>query len=67
MWDSSLKATPIESGLELETVGQEKAVRQEDFKKLVGKMQWLAVVTRLDITYAVSRLASVANGPSAEV
>ena len=66
MWDIKTKATPIEPGLELEPVEATATVRQEDFRKLVGKIQWLAVVTRPDICYAVSRLASVANGPSEE-
>jgi Reverse transcriptase (RNA-dependent DNA polymerase) len=64
MWDVKTKATPMESGEELQPVEIEKAVRQEDFRRLVGKIQWLAVMTRPDITYAVSRLASVANRPS---
>jgi hypothetical protein len=41
----------IEPGQELEPVEATAAVRQEDFRKLVGKIQWLAVVTRPDITY----------------
>ena len=64
IWDVKTKATLIESGEELQPVETEKAIRQEDFKRLVGKIQWLAIVTRPDITYAVSRLTSVANGPS---
>jgi hypothetical protein len=37
-------------------------VRQEDFRKLIEKIQWLAVITKPDITYAISRLVSVING-----
>jgi Reverse transcriptase (RNA-dependent DNA polymerase) len=64
IWDVKTKATSIKSGEELQPVATEKVVRQEDFRRLVGKIQWLAVMTRPDITYAVSRLVSVANGPS---
>jgi hypothetical protein len=66
MWDVKAKTTPMESGLKLTMTTAEKAVRQEDYRRLVGKIQWLAVVTRPDISWAVSRLASVANGPSEE-
>jgi Reverse transcriptase (RNA-dependent DNA polymerase) len=66
LWESKRVLTPMEPGLELKTVEAKEAVRQEDFRKLVGKIQWLAVVTRPDITFAVSRLASVANGPTEE-
>jgi hypothetical protein len=60
------KPTPMKPGQKLEPVKTTAAVRQEDFRKLVEKIQWLAVVTRPDITYAVSRLASVTNRPSEE-
>ena len=38
MWDIKIKATPIEPGLELEPVKATATVRQEDFRKLVGKI-----------------------------
>ena len=66
MWEVKQKSTPMEAGLELQAVAENKAVRQGDYRKLVGKIQWLAVVTRPDISYAVSRLASVAQGPTEE-
>jgi Reverse transcriptase (RNA-dependent DNA polymerase) len=39
MWDVKTKATPIESGEELQPVETEKTVRQEDFRRLIRKIQ----------------------------
>lgn len=62
MWDVKAKTTPMEVGVELAPAVDEKGiVRQEAYRKIVGKVQWLAVVTRPDITHTVSKLASVAN------
>ncbi|ERF75333.1 hypothetical protein EPUS_00125 [Endocarpon pusillum Z07020] len=66
MWNVKSKPTPIEAGLELKPAEAGKAVRQEDYRRLVGKVQWPAVVTRPDISHTVSRLASVSNTPTKE-
>jgi Reverse transcriptase (RNA-dependent DNA polymerase) len=39
MWDIKTEPTPIEPGQELEPVKTTALVRQEDFRKLVGKIQ----------------------------
>ncbi len=36
----------------------------ENFRRLVSKIQWLAVISRPDIAHATSRLASVITKPS---
>ncbi|KAF7507375.1 hypothetical protein GJ744_010692 [Endocarpon pusillum] len=66
MWNVKSKPTPMEAGLELKPAEAGKAVRQEDYRRLVGKVQWPAMVTRPDISYTVSRLTSVSNAPTKE-
>ena len=65
MWDVKPRPTPMEPGLELTIEkDKEKIVRQKDYSRLIGKVQWPAVVSRPDISWTVSRLASVVNRPS---
>ena len=62
LWDAKSKPTLMEAGLEIEPA--DVPIRMEDFRRLVGKIQWLAVISRPDIAHATSRLASVVTKPS---
>ncbi len=58
-------ASPWPTSLELPKVWDPDKVTQPEYIKKTGKLNYLAVGTRCDITYTVSRLCEANNGPSA--
>jgi Reverse transcriptase (RNA-dependent DNA polymerase) len=62
MWDAKPKATPMEAGLEIEPA--EHPVKIEEYRRIVGKILWLAIISRPDIAHDASQLATVAAKPS---
>ena len=59
--------TPMDEGVQLhqaEDGYKATAEDQEGYRKIIGCLQWLATMTRPDISYAVSRCARYSNNPS---
>ena len=67
MLDCSPTKTPMEPGLQLPAVVRDQNIIEESrFRRLIGKLMYLANAVRPDIVYPVSYLARFASGPSTE-
>lgn len=62
IWKLKNKTISIETDLELDSA--DTSIKQKKYKRLVKKLQWLIVMTRPDIIYVVSKLASIVNASS---
>jgi Reverse transcriptase (RNA-dependent DNA polymerase) len=62
MWNARTVSTPMEASTVVEPA--DVPIKMEEFRSLLGKIQWLAVVTRPDITHTAGMLGSVATKPS---
>ena len=67
MLDSNPAHTPLPSGMETHLVRYEKQASASEIKayqQVIGSLLYVQIGTRLDISFAVSRLAQYASNPS---
>ena len=66
MEDYRLVKTPMDKGVQLHQAEHDFETTtdgQEGYQKIIGYLQWLATMTRPDISYAVSRYTRYSNNP----
>lgn len=67
MLDCNLCKTPMEFNLKLKSSCDESIITQKPFQQLLGSLNYIAGMTRLDICFAVNRLGQFQRCPTEEL